>query len=122
MRPLSPHGELHAQASQHAGWRSAGGASDLVRGGSRRWFLQTGIAGLAGLSVPALLQARDKGATPLAFTRRTSVILFWLSGGPSQLDTWDPKPAAPGEVRGPFGTIATSVPGVHLCEHLPLQA
>jgi len=51
-----------------------------------------------------------------------SVILFWLSGGPSHLDMWDPKPDAPREVRGPFGTIATRVPGVRLCEHLPRQA
>ena len=50
------------------------------------------------------------------------MILLWLSGGPSQLDTWDPKPDAPAEVRGPFGSIATRVPGVRVNEHLPLQA
>jgi hypothetical protein len=50
------------------------------------------------------------------------VILIWLSGGPSQLDTWDPKPEAPVEVRGPFRSIATKVPGVRISEHLPLQA
>jgi hypothetical protein len=50
------------------------------------------------------------------------VILIWLSGGPSHLDTWDPKPDAPAEVRGPFRSIATRVPGVRVCEHLPLQA
>ena len=53
---------------------------------------------------------------------RKAVILIWLSGGPSHLDTWDPKPDAPTEVRGPFGSIATKVPGVRVCEHLPLQA
>ena len=53
---------------------------------------------------------------------RKSVILLWLSGGPSHLDTWDPKPDAPSEVRGPYGTIATTVPGVRFCEHLPRQA
>src|SRR5438105_2181872 len=51
-----------------------------------------------------------------------AVILFWLSGGPSHIDTWDPKPEAPVEVRGPYRTIPTSVPGVRVCEHLPLQA
>jgi hypothetical protein len=51
-----------------------------------------------------------------------AVILFWLSGGPSQIDTWDPKPDAPQEIRGPYRPIATSVPGVQVCEHLPLQA
>jgi hypothetical protein len=53
---------------------------------------------------------------------RKAVILIWLSGGPSQLDTWDPKPDAPSEFRGPFGSIATKVPGVRVSEHLPLQA
>src|SRR4029077_12912113 len=43
-------------------------------------------------------------------------------GGPSQLDTWDPKPAAPSEVRGPFGSTATKTPGIRVSEHFPLQA
>jgi hypothetical protein len=51
-----------------------------------------------------------------------AVILFWLSGGPSQIDTWDPKPDAPAEIRGPYSTIPTSVPGLRFCEHLPRQA
>src|SRR5690606_11810682 len=51
-----------------------------------------------------------------------SVILFWLSGGPSQIDMWDPKPDAPAEIRGPYGTIPTAVPGVRFSEHLPRQA
>jgi uncharacterized protein (DUF1501 family) len=96
-------------------------ASDLIRVGSRRWFLQTGLAGLAGLSLPDLLRCRAQAAAPRAGDRK-AVILLWLSGGPSQLDTWDPKPDAPREVRGPFGSIATKVPGVRVCEHLPLQA
>jgi hypothetical protein len=87
----------------------------LLHVGSRRWFLQTGLAGLAGL-----------GLAPLAGASRhrdpRAVILFWLSGGPSQIDTWDPKPDAPSEIRGPYRTIATSVPGVRFCEHLPMQA
>jgi hypothetical protein len=53
---------------------------------------------------------------------RKAVILIWLSGGPSHLDTWDPKPDAPAEVRGPFRSVATGVPGVRVCEHLPRQA
>src|SRR5207249_8587205 len=78
-------------------------------------------AGLAGLSLPDLLRCRAEGAAQDAASRK-AVILIWLSGGPSQLDTWDPKPDAPSEVRGPFGSIATRVPGVRVCEHLPLQA
>ncbi len=52
----------------------------------------------------------------------TSCILVWLDGGPSHLETFDPKPEAPSEIRGPFGTIATTLPGVHISEHLPRTA
>jgi len=51
-----------------------------------------------------------------------SIILLWMTGGPSQIDTWDPKPDRPLENRGPFGTTATKVPGVRICEHLPKMA
>jgi hypothetical protein len=94
-------------------------ARDLLRVGSRRWFLQTGLAGIAGLTLAETLRVRAGNA---AARGPRSVILFWLSGGPSQIDTWDPKPDAPVEIRGPYSTIATSVPGVRFCEHLPLQA
>lgn len=94
---------------------------DLFRVGSRRWFLQTGLAGLAGLSLADVLRARASSAEAARRSER-SVILFWLSGGPSHLDMWDPKPEAPAEIRGPFGTIATKLPGVRFGEHLPLQA
>gem|GEM_PF-4559434 len=72
-------------------------ASDLIRIGSRRWFLQTGLAGMAGLTIPDLLQAKD--ATSSAGSGRRSVVMFWLSGGPSHIDMWDPKTAAPREIR-----------------------
>jgi hypothetical protein len=91
---------------------------DLFRVGSRRWFLQIGLAGFAGLSLADTLRAR----TPSTSASTKAVILFWLSGGPSQIDTWDPKPDAPTEIRGPYKTIPTSIPGVRFCEHLPLQA
>jgi hypothetical protein len=85
--------------------------------------LRAGLAGFAGLSAPDLLRLRAEAATPAARKEPPkSVILFWLSGGPSHIDMWDPKPDAPSEVRGPFGTIPTSVPGVRFCEHLPRQA
>jgi len=95
---------------------------DLIRVGSRRWFLQTGLAGVGGLTLPGLLQAREEQAGSGGGSSRKAVILFWLSGGPSQLDLWDPKPDAPVEVRGPFSPISTSLPGVQFGEHLPLQA
>ncbi len=108
------HASDHAAATPRALLPPA--VPGLLRVGSRRWFLQAGLAGLAGLSAPRL-QAR--AATP---GHKPAVILFWLSGGPSHLDMWDPKPDAPAEIRGPFRSIATAVPGVRVCEHLPLQA
>ena len=97
-----------------------GPASSLVRVGSRRWFLEVGLAGLGGLSLPQLLAAQQ--AASQQRHARKSVILFWLSGGPSHIDMWDPKPEAPQEIRGPYGVIPTKLPGVQFCEHLPLQA
>jgi hypothetical protein len=91
---------------------------DFVRVGSRRWFLQTGLAGVGGLSLPALLRANESNKA----SDRKAVIVFWLSGGPSHLDMWDPKPDAPREIRGPFSSIESRVPGVRFGEHLPLQA
>ena len=116
-----PHGHFAEHVS--AGYRAVlqPAPVDLVKIGSRRWFLQTGLAGMAGLSLPELLRCRAQAA-PQAKPSRKAVILFWLSGGPSHLDTWDPKPHAPVEVRGPFESIGTKVPGVRFCEHLPLQA
>jgi hypothetical protein len=99
--------------------------ADLVRVGSRRWFLQTGLAGLAGMSLADTLAARAMAATAgatAAAAGKKSVILFWLSGGPSHLDMWDPKPDAPAEIRGPYRAISSKVPGIQVCEHLPLQA
>ncbi len=94
----------------------------LIRVGSRRWFLQAGMAGLGGLSVAQLggLQAATQGDG--VAQGKKSVILFWLSGGPSHIDMWDPKPNAPQEIRGPYSPISTKIPGVQFSEHLPLQA
>ena len=103
-------------------WRPSGW--DLVRVGStsRRWFLRAGLGGFAGLSAADVLRRQAEAATSARPGPPKSVILFWLSGGPSHIDMWDPKPDAPAEVRGPFGTIPTSVPGVRFSEHLPRQA
>ena len=95
-------------------------AGDLLRVGSRRWFLQTGLAGLAGVSLADTL--RTAGTVSSNQRPPKSVILFWLSGGPSHIDMWDPKPDAPPEIRGPYRAISTRVPGIQVCEHLPLQA
>lgn len=94
----------------------------LIHVGSRRWFLQAGMAGLGslGTALGANSDALARATTP--GKNKKAVILFWLSGGPSQIDMWDPKPHAPQEIRSPFDTISTSVPGVSFTEHLPLQA
>lgn len=94
-----------------------------IRLGGRRWFLQAGAAGLASLAASGIGSqvAAESPARPAASGRR-AVILFWLSGGPSHIDMWDPKPEAPQEIRGPFAAIDSSVPGVQFSEHLPLQA
>lgn len=116
-------GNAHGRAHQ-SGYRASPFAppvTDTIRIGSRRWFLQTGLAGVAGLTLPALLRRQAEAAVPTAAGRK-AVILFWLSGGPSQIDMWDPKPDAPVEIRSPFASIPTNVTGLHFTEHLPLQA
>jgi uncharacterized protein (DUF1501 family) len=85
----------------------------------RRSFLQAGALGVGGLSLVQSLQPQAQGA---ARPRDTSVILIWLSGGPGHMETWDPKPLAPAEYRGPLRAIDTSVPGVQFSELMPEQA
>jgi uncharacterized protein (DUF1501 family) len=97
-----------------------GGRARDCDGISRRSFLQAGVLGLGGLTLADLLKVRAEGATRTA--DRRSVILFWLSGGPGHMETWDPKPDAPAQFRGPFGSIATDVAGVRFGELLPEQA
>ena len=82
----------------------------------RRALLQVGASTVLGLSFADLLKA----SAPAGKAR--AVILLWLWGGPSQLDTFDPKPHAPLDYRGPFGTIPTRVPGVRFGELFPLLA
>ena len=86
---------------------------------SRRGFLQAGALGIGGLSLAELFRLRAEGAVRSA---GTSVILIWLSGGPGHMETWDPKPSAPAEYRGPFRAIDTNVPGVLFGELMPRQA
>jgi uncharacterized protein (DUF1501 family) len=83
----------------------------------RREFLRAGMLALGGVTLPDVLRARAGAAQ-----RERAVILFWMWGGPSQLETYDMKPLAPAEYRGPLRPIPTSVPGIEICEYMPLQA
>src|SRR4051812_1441062 len=84
---------------------------------TRRALLQVGALGTLGLSLPDFLRLRANAAQPVK--PPNAVILLWLWGGPSHLDTFDMKPDAPIEYRGPSAPIASVVPGMNLCELLP---
>jgi uncharacterized protein (DUF1501 family) len=88
-------------------------------GFSRRDFLHAGSLATLGLTLPQYQAARAAGA---AKDSDVNCIMLFLVGGPSQLDTWDPKPDAPAEVRGPFKPIATSAPGIRVTEIFPRMA
>src|SRR5262244_3771171 len=93
-------------------------------GVSRRDFLHLGLLTTFGVSVADLLclQAEAAVTPPATAGQATSCILLWLDGGPSHLDTFDPKPDAPESVRGEFKPIATAVPGIQICERFPQLA
>jgi len=90
---------------------------------SRRAFLRTGLVGLGSLTLADLLRLESQAASAgQARTSPKSMLVVWLWGGPSHMDTFDLKPEAPAEYRGEFRPIRTNVPGIALCEHLPLLA
>lgn len=91
----------------------------------RRGFLRVGGAGVtASFVVPGggTAKGSSEGGPLPGRGKAKSVLVVMLTGGPSQLDTVDPKPEAPAEVRGEFNTISTKIPGVAFCEHLPMLA
>ncbi|QOV90587.1 DUF1501 domain-containing protein [Humisphaera borealis] len=91
----------------------------------RRDVLHLGMLSCLGLSFADVLRLRSAGAadSPAKRTAKAkSCIVIWLDGGPSHIDTFDPKPDAPAEVRGDFKAISTAVDGIRICEHLPLTA
>ena len=89
---------------------------------SRRDFVRIGGLSTFGLSLPALLQLRGAQGADAAKGKAKSCIVIWLDGGPSHLETFDLKPDAAAEVRGPFASIPTRVGGIRICEHLPKLA
>ena len=90
---------------------------------TRRGFLQVGYSGLLGLGLPGLFAARSQAAaSTIRVGRAKSVIVILLSGGLGQHDSFDMKPEAPDKIRSDFSPISTDVPGIEVCEHLPLLA
>ncbi|MSR32096.1 MAG: DUF1501 domain-containing protein [Gemmataceae bacterium] len=89
---------------------------------NRREFLRMGSLGLAGLTLPKLLQAEAASKAASKKVEDRSVIFMWMQGGPSHIDSFDPKPNAPTDIRGEFGVTQTALPGVQICEHLPKLA
>lgn len=87
---------------------------------ARRDLLRIGGLGMLGLTMPKLLQAAERASGPKP--RAKSVMFLYQFGGPSHLDTFDMKPNAPEGIRGKFGMIPTSAPGIEICEHLPETA
>src|SRR5438093_7082659 len=89
------------------------------RGLSRRSFVQAGLLGVGGLTLPDFFRIRAQAKSAAA---DTSVILFWMSGGPGHMETWDPKPDAVPQFRGPFSAIKTNVPGIQFGALMPQHA
>jgi len=105
---------MHIHPSKEPAMRSRPASNDL----SRRQFLRGAGLGLGGLMLGDLLRLRAQDKAP----RAKSVIMVLLIGGPSHIDMYDMKPDAPPEIRGEFNPIATNVPGIEICEHMPRQA
>src|SRR5262249_42287539 len=96
-----------------------GGKQRFCDGITRRNFLRIGAFG-AGLTLADMLRARAVAGPSVSAAK--AAIMIYLPGGPSHMDMYDMKPAAPKEFRGEFKPIATNVPGIQICEHMPMQA
>ena len=99
--------------------RNGGNGSRMCDGVSRRNFLKIGALGMGGLTLPALLRAEAQQGVGRS---HKAVIMIFLPGGPPHQDMFDLKIGAPSEIRGEFSPIDTNVPGLQICEHLPLLA
>jgi hypothetical protein len=89
------------------------------QGISRRSAIKAGFLGLSGLTLADLFRLRAQGA---ATKKETAAILIWLDGGPSQLETYDPKPEAPSDYRGPYDALATNVRDIHFRQPAAAEA
>jgi hypothetical protein len=89
---------------------------------SRRSFVKAGLLGSMGLSLADLLRADSMAKDKRQTDHQKSVIILWMRGGPSQHETWDPKPQAPADYRGAFGATNTNVTDIQICDLLPMSA
>jgi hypothetical protein len=105
-------------------FRVTGSATSDYERLTRRSFVEAGVLGLGGMTLADLMACRSVAASSSAVnvSSDTSVILVWMSGGPGHHETWDPKPDAVAQYRGPFGAISTSVDGIQFSETCPEQA
>src|SRR5437588_10104951 len=110
-----------AHSEERSMFRIVGEPGHECTGLTRRSFVQAGLLGLGGMGLADLFRLRATAQTPRR-SGETAVALFWLSVGPGHMESWDPKPAAPAEYRGPLGAIPTRLPGVQFGELLPRQA
>ncbi|MBI2803820.1 MAG: DUF1501 domain-containing protein [Planctomycetes bacterium] len=104
---------------------NVGGVSSNCNGHSRRDFLRVGGLSALGLTLANFFRAQavaSENAPAAPQRRNVNCILMWMQGGPSHIDTLDPKPDAPAEIRGEFSTIQTRQPGVRVVEHFPMLA
>src|SRR5947209_5739410 len=105
--------------------RILGSPRRLCDGWTRREMLRAGGLGLLGITLPDFLRLSEAQAgaaphaTPPGFGRARSVILLYLYGAPSQIETFDPKPDAPAEIRGELKSVRSALPGLDVCELLP---
>jgi hypothetical protein len=98
-----------------------GATSQYCDGMTRRSFVQLGMAGMGSVGLAQLMRAKEAAAAPSS-SKKTSVILIWLDGGPGHMDLYDMKPEAPAEYRGIWNPIRTNVSGMEVTELFPLQA
>src|SRR6185295_2992311 len=119
-RPAVPPVSGESVMSRQGGVRA--GCADFRRTlqVNRRGFVKAGVLGSAGVALSDLLRAEGRASSATATKRQPSVIILWMRGGPSHIDMWDPKPDAPVEYRGEFGTASTNVPGIQLGDWLPM--
>jgi Protein of unknown function (DUF1501) len=96
-----------------------GRSSRNCEGFTRRDMLRVGALSFGGMTLAGALQSEAAAKAAGQATRKTSVICFWLDGGPTQHETWDPKPTAPSDYKGPYNAIGTSADGIQICELFP---